>query len=163
MNFNNKLKKRIAAAALAATMTITYASAAVLGDRVQDEYLTINQNTLLNSTVWKDGDALQNETWIEYVPGGSVVPIVAYGSRLYGRSTLDYVTEYLEGLGKVPVAGINGDFFEFSTGLSMGVVMNEGYIMATPNNRIAVGFKEDGTVIMGDPGITCDVILGTWF
>ena len=164
MKFYNKLKKRTArraaSAALAAAMTVTYASAAILGDRVHDEYLTINQNTLLNSSVWQDGDDLQNETWIEYVPGGSVVPVVAYGSRLYGRSTLDYVTEYLEGMGKVPVAGINGDFFEFSTGLSMGVVMNDGYIMATPNNRIAVGFKEDGTAVIGDPGITCDVYLG---
>lgn len=152
--------RRIAASVLAAVMCFTYASAAVLGDRVHNEYLTINQNTLLNSSVWQDGDDLQNETWIEYVPGGSVIPIVAYGSKLHGRSTLDYVAEYLEDQGKVPVAGINGDFFEFSTGISMGVVMNEGYIMATPNNRIAVGFKEDGTAVIGDPGITCDVYLG---
>lgn len=152
--------RRIGAALLAGCMTITYAGAAILGDRVQDEYLTINQNTLLNSTVWSDDGALQNETYIEYMPGGSVIPMIAYGSKLYGRSTLDYVAEYLEGEGKTLVAGLNGDFFEFSTGLPLGVVMNDGYIMTTPNNRTAVGFFEDGTMIIGDPGITCDVYLG---
>ncbi len=156
----DSLLRRICATAVAATMCFTYVSAAVLGDRVSDDYLTINQGTLLSSATWDDDGTLQNETWIEYEPGGSVIPIIAYGSKLYGRSTLDYVAEYLEGLGKVPVAGINGDFFEFSTGLSMGVVMQEGYIMSTPNNRTAVGFKSDGTAIMGDPGIVCDVYLG---
>lgn len=152
--------QRAAATILAAAMTVTYASAEIYGQQLGGSSTQLSDQTTLYSGVWKDDNIMQSEKYIEYTPGGSVLPVVAYGSKLYGRSNLDYVSEYVKEKGYGLVAGVNGDFFEFTTGIAMGAVIVEGRLVADDNDRIAVGFYGDGSLRLGAPGIDASIHLG---
>lgn len=155
------LFRKAAAALLAAAMTVTYASADIYGQKLGGSSTQLSDQTTLYSGVWKDDNIMQSEKYIEYTPGGTVLPIVAYGSKLYGRSNLDYVSEYVKEKGYGLVAGVNGDFFEFTTGIAMGAVIIEGRLVADDNDRIAVGFHSDGSLRLGNPGIDASISLGS--
>ena len=43
--------------------------------------------------------------------------MVIYGSTLYGRSTMSKIAAYLEDENLSLVAGVNGSFFDMSTGI----------------------------------------------
>ncbi len=131
------------------------AFAASLGSELDSSALDISINTLLNKGVyWSSSkDDMITENYIVCQNSSSVLPIVAYGSRLYGRSTINSIAEYLENQGYTIVAGINGDFFNMSTGIPMGVVITDGVVRSSDNARWAVGFYDNGTAIIGKPAI----------
>ena len=52
------------------------------------------------------------------------------------------------------VAGINGDYYYTGSGIPMGLLVTDGVIRSGYNYTWAVGFMEDGTVIMGDPKLS---------
>ncbi len=138
------------------------AFAASWGDELQSSALDISINTILsNGVYWSSShnDKI-TENYIVYQNSTSVQPLIAYGSKLYGRSTINSISTYLENKGYTIVAGINGDFFNMSTGVPMGVVITDGIIRSSDNARYAVGFYDDGTAIIGKPAIkinlSCD-------
>ena len=98
----------------------------------------------------------QSETVVTYTPESAVSPIVAYGTTLYGRSTIEYVEEYLQSTGKTVVAGINGSFFDMSTGIPLGCVITQG-ILRCSGTGPAVGFRADGSTVISDPGINVQI------
>ncbi len=91
------------------------------------------------------------ENVVEYSPDDDAVrPMVAYGKTLYGRSTMSKIADYLEDEDLTLVAGINGSFFDMSTGIPYGMIVTEG-ILRSSGNTLTVGFYEDGTAIIGTP------------
>jgi len=96
----------------------------------------------------------QKVNYIEYQPNSDITPIIAYGKGLYGKSTIDYMTQYVESLGKEVVAGINADFFDTTTGIPIGLVIQDGVLISSNDGQYAVGFKEDGSAVIGKPIIS---------
>lgn len=90
---------------------------------------------------------------VEYAPGGYIVPKADYGSVLYGRSTINARMSALQSTGYDVVAGINGDFFSLTTGLPMGLVITDGIVRSSDDNFNAIGFRADGSAIIGKPEI----------
>ena len=131
--------------------------AAALGTQTASETRQVTTGgTALTSTSHQQGSYSQKENVVTYTPGSDVRPVVAYGTTLYGRSTLDYVGNYLNGIGQTPAAGINGSFFDMSNGLPYGCVITDG-IVRTSGNIETVGFYEDGRAIIGTPGLSISV------
>ena len=58
------------------------------------------------------------------------------------------------------VAGINGDYYNTSTGLPIGIVVADGELRSSDGGYHAVGFKKDGSAVLGKPGITLSADLG---
>ena len=58
------------------------------------------------------------------------------------------------------VAGINGDFFNFSTGLPIGLVVSNGELKSSDSGYYAIGFKSDGSAVMGQPALKVSANLG---
>ena len=157
--------RRAAALALAVAVTVTAVSASyALGWDVHTAQLPLSQGTSLGENIfWSDtyGD-LRHEYYIAYTPNTDVTPTVAYGNKVLDRMTLSAMARNLESQGKNVVSGVNGDWYVLSTGATVGLLVTDGVIRATPyyKNAWAIGFNADGTSFIGQPTLTTTVTFG---
>lgn len=159
MKHSKRRIQRIAAMVLSVAMLMSNAQALSSGKWLHQSSLSLADTLRMESGIYIQPEAgnRQSEHVLEYTPGGDVYPMVAYGSTLYGRSTLEYVTtQYLEPAGLSMAAGINGSFFDVATGLPLGCVITEG-ILRTSGDTASIGFRADGTALIGKPGLTIAV------
>jgi len=128
---------------------------------------TISVNTsyqsTLNTTIIKQENSTkrQAEYVISYTPGGSIKPMVAYGNKLYGMSTINTVEKYLIAQGYPVVGGINADFFSLKTGLPLGPVITNGIIRSSDAGSSAIGFFENGSAFIGKPNMQINLTTET--
>ena len=156
------LIRRCAAAGLALALTITAASASyALGWDLHTGQVPLSQGATLGKNIfWSDSYSdLRHEYYISYSPNTNVVPTVAYGSKVLNRLSLSSMAKTLESQGKRVVSGINGDWYVLSTGSTVGLLVTDGVVRATPyyNNAWAVGFNQDGTAFIGQPSLSTNV------
>lgn len=112
---------------------------------------------------WSDTYSdLRTEYYVEYSPNASVVPTVAYGSKVTDRVTLSGMAQTLESQGKRVVSGLNGDWYVLSTGAPTGLVVTDGIVRATGyyNDTWAIGFNADGTAFIARNGLSVSVSFG---
>lgn len=132
----NRILRRMGAAMLAGCL-LTSASAAEL--------------PLADSLVLKGAyNEAVREQVLTYEPGGDVRPVVVYGNTLYGRSTMDYIQQFLSGQGYTAAAAINAAFFDMVNGIPYGMVVTDG-ILRTSGNVLSVGLYDDGSMQIGLP------------
>lgn len=106
-----------------------------------------------------DGDS-QNAFIFEYTPGMGTIPLIQYGEYLYGKEKLSQLAAEAEAEGYEVVAGVNGDFFSTLTGIPMSVIIKDGKLITSCDGRNAIGFKEDHSVIVGNPNIQVTIDCG---
>ena len=155
MKRNTVHKIRRAAALLLALSLLTGGAGASIGSYVTQDGLELSDTAhLVQGRAYNDSipGKYQTEQLIEYRPESGLRPIVAYGTTLYGRSDVGYVENWLKDRGLTATAGINGSFFTMSNGIPMGCVITDG-IIRTSDNRNSVGFRSDGTAVIGTPGL----------
>ena len=157
--------RRCAAAGLALALTVTAASASyALGWDLHTGQVPLSQGATLGKNIfWSDSYSdLRHEYYISYTPNENVVPTVAYGSKVLDQLTLSSMAKSLENQGKRVVSGINGDWYVLSTGSTVGLLVTDGVVRATPyyNNAWAIGFNEDGTAFIGQPALSTNVTFG---
>lgn len=150
--------KRVVACALALCLTVclfagTTSAAAREGISKDTIPLADNVNliemTHAGGTFTDPKDVLQQHV-LTYQPANQVWPIVSYGSTLYGRSTMSKIASYLDAQDLTLVAGVNGSFFDMSTGIPYGFIVTDG-VLRTSGNVNSVGFTKNGSVIIGSP------------
>lgn len=149
--------KRAASVLLALTVLTTCGAAAGTGV-LRESRLPLADSLGLTSA-YGDADGMVKEHVLTYRPGGDVTPMVVYGDTLYGRSTMDYIQEYLDGKGYTAVGAVNAAFFDMSNGVPMGMVVTEG-VLRTGGNVTTVGFRQDGTVLLGLPDLQVEAAYG---
>ncbi|OUO17291.1 phosphodiester glycosidase family protein [Flavonifractor sp. An4] len=154
--------RRCAAAGLALALTVTAASASyALGWDLHTGQVPLSQGATLGKNIfWSDTYSdLRHEYYISYSPNENVVPTVAYGNKVLDRLTLSSMAKNLENQGKRVVSGINGDWYVLSTGSTVGLLVTDGVVRATPyyNSSWAIGFNEDGTAFIGQPALSTTV------
>ena len=72
--------------------------------------------------------------------------------QLYGsKATITNAVKYLQNQGKTVLGGMNADFFVMSTGIPIGLVIDSGELISSDAWQYAVGFKQDGTAVLGRP------------
>ena len=146
--------KRAIACALALCLTICLfagtASAAAREVIFKNSLPLADNVNLIDMTHAEEPDKLLQQHLITYEPAGKVWPIVIYGSTLYGRSTMSKIAAYLDDQDLTLVAGVNGSFFDMSTGIPYGFLVTDG-ILRTSGNINSVGFTKNGSVIIGSP------------
>lgn len=162
--------KKLISLLLAATIIITQAIALELnitdgvGTFARDSEIKLADGTELHINTLKHITEGQNEErYIEYTPGSQVIPVVSYGSVLYGMSTINYVSDYNKSKGKTVVAGVNGDFFMLDTGIPIGIVVTDGILRSSDNGANAVGFFPDGSAIIGKPSLSVNLTTDTGY
>ena len=152
--------KRIIACALALCLSLGLmvgaASAASREDVLQwrtplGSKVDLTEITSVEKTASGYKNLLQQNV-LTYEPNLTVRPMVIYGSTLYGRSTMSKIAAYLEDENLSLVAGVNGSFFDMSTGIPYGFVVTDG-VLRTSGNVNSVGFSRNGGVIIGNPDV----------
>lgn len=153
----NRLSVRVTALTLAALVGLSpMASASVaLGDELHSGTVDLASGAQLVSQVfWSNSKSdLRTERYLSYTPGQGVYPIAVYGSKLLSRQSLTSMSASLESQGHRVLGGVNGDFFDMSTGNALGVLISDGILRTTAGGFYAVGFREDGTAFIGRPEI----------
>ena len=146
--------KKIISAILIISLVLSPAFAATLGENVQSSSVDILDNAKYTHSVFYNGDVgNQTENFITYTPDSGSTPVVAYGSKIYGASTITHVADYLKGIGKYPVAGINADFFSLQTGIPDGIVIIDGRLVSYGDRRDAVAFTDSGEAFIAAPEV----------
>lgn len=111
------------------------------------------------------------DTGVQFTPNGPVAINILSGPRpggtttlapslsnntLMGRETLTAIERRTAS--QATTAGINGDFFEFASGVPSGVLMQDGQVMSPPSAyRASAGVTSDGTL-----DIRRVTLSGTW-
>ena len=148
---------KITGVLVAVCISVPAVLAAVPSGWLRRDEVAISDNALLSNGIYTDNaQKKQVENIIEYKPSEDLRPKVAYGNTLYGRSTLDYVADFVSNQDLTVTAGINGSFFHMGTGVPYGIVVSDGFLR-TSGNINSVGFDGQGNAVIGRPGLTLDI------
>lgn len=149
----------------AALLSLTFpalADSEALGTTVQRTDTAIHQNTQLSTNVFWSSyfSNFRTENFVTYKPNGDVKPIVTYGDALTDVSTMTRAASYLQNNGYRVVCGINGDFFNTKNGLPVGLVVTDGKLRTSDAGYYAIGFRADGSAILGKPSLKIHADFG---
>ena len=150
---NRHWLKRGVATVMAVCLLTQGASAAV----VHKSSLQLTGNLQLESTYAGEENVFAREKILTYTPGGDVQPMVVYGDDLYGRSTMEYIREYLENKGLSATAAINAAFFDMSTGIPYGMVVTDGILRSSGDGQTVCIYK-DGSMEIGMPMLEMGIL-----
>ena len=153
--------KRIIAATLAVCLSVGLLAGTVLGasrEKALEWSMLLADNVRMTTTTQAEegsnGTDLLQEHVLTYTYDRTfnrkVWPIVIYGSTLYGRSTMSQIAKYLDDEDLSLVAGVNGAFFDMSTGIPYGLVVTDG-VLRTSGNVNSVGFGDGDLAVIGVP------------
>lgn len=158
--------RRILSCALALSLTcalaVPAAASDALGEDLTSQNVLVNQDTQLSTNVfWSSAFSdLRTENMVTYTPNTAVTPIVTYGGVLTACNSISSMAKTLEGQGYRVVAGINGDYYNVNNGLPIGIVVTNGELKSTDGGYYAIGFRADGTAVLGKPGVKVTADLG---
>ena len=161
-----RILKKILSVGLALSLTASLAAPALaseaLGEELTEQNILLNKDTeLISNVFWSSAYSdLRTEYAVVYEPNRSVKPIVTYGDVLTDRSTVSSMAKQLEKDGYRVAAGFNGDFYNVNTGLPIGLVVTEGILRSSDAGYHAIGFRKDGSAVLGKPGIKVTAELG---
>lgn len=160
--FSRRFLSLFLALALLGSLSLPAAASEALGEDLTAKDTLLNQETQLSTNVfWSTAYSdLRTENLITYAPNRDVTPIVTYGDVLTDRSTVSAMAKELEEQGYRVVAGINGDFYNVGNGLPIGIVVTEGRLRSSDAGYYAIGFRTDGTAVLGKPGVKVSADLG---
>lgn len=144
------------ALSLLAALAVPALASEAMGDDLIATDTPLNRETQLSTNVfWSTVSSdYRTENLITYTPNASVTPIVTYGGALTDRSSVSNTAKALEGQGWRVVAGINGDFYNVNNGLPIGIVVTQGRLRSSDGGYHAIGFRSDGTAILGKPAVS---------
>ncbi len=157
--------KNIFFSLISCALALTLATAAYPLGETGDVYYT-SEDTLSPGLVFSelhahDGNDFQHAFTFEYTPGLGTLPIVSYGTEINSTSTLGSMISQKLSDGTDVVAGVNGDFYSFYTGVPMSAVILDGKIISSCDNRPAIGFYQDGSALIGFPSINITLSHGS--
>ena len=149
----NKLKQIAASILTLALLAVPVLAAA---ESVGSNSLNVADGTVYTystQAVTSDSGKQTNlhENIFTYKKEAQVRPVVAFGTTLYGTSPMNKTIKTLEEQGYSMVAGINGSFFDRSTGIPYGIVITNS-ILRSGGSANAVGFLSDGSALIGHDG-----------
>jgi hypothetical protein len=151
-NFKTRLSLLLAMVLIISAFTGWTVFADSLGDKLYGKSLLIGEETrLANGIYWNSGYTEKiAENYIEYYPGGDVLPVISHGNDVYGAASFRAVAEKAAGEGKHVVAGMNGDYFNMSNGVPVGMTIKDGLLVTSESMaNPTVGFYGDGTAVIG--------------
>lgn len=143
-------------------LTVPAAASDALGWELTQREILLHRDTIYtNNVFWSDSYSdLRTENYVTYKPNSAVTPIVTFGGVLRDRISVTDAASQLEGAGYRVVAGINGDFYNSANGLPVGMVITGGQLRSSDGGYHAIGFKSDGTAILGKPAVKISLDLG---
>ncbi len=153
-----KTSCRLLAASLAAVQLMSIAAGAAFDSGFSYSY-AVGEGLSYTRMEGKDSGGPQRANILTYQPNTGVSPVMVYADeQLYGsKATITNAVKYLENQGHTVIGGTNADFFVMSSGIPIGLVIDQGELISSDAWQYAVGFKADGTAVIGRPTMSMQV------
>jgi len=161
--FLHKMTASLLSISLLLSMAPAAFASVALGDDIHSSAVQLGAGTsLVHSALWSNYYSdLRQEQYIVYSPNSSVSPVVSFGGHMTKTATLSASAQALEAEGYRVVAAVNGDFFDTSTGVPIGLVITNGILRTSaPAYTYALGFRADGSAFIGQPNLTTTLQTG---
>jgi len=135
----NRKRTRYAAALLLVLQLLSGTlSANALGETIYENTTNLAQDlTYTNRISFEQGRRIETFA-LESSPGGSVYPIFLAGDTIYGTLSPEAMRAYAERLGYNVLALVNTDFFSTSTGVPLGIAVEQGLLKSCSGERACV-------------------------
>ncbi|KKO54132.1 phosphodiester glycosidase family protein [Paenibacillus sp. DMB20] len=102
--------------------------------------------------------------YVEFNPANPAMELqpATTGGKIYGMQELTKMAADADREGNRVIAGINGDYYDMSNGLPLGLFMGGGELLnSPPDDWYAFGMKSDGSTLYGSsPKLTRTVSIG---
>jgi exopolysaccharide biosynthesis protein len=172
---NKKFKRLICSICLASTFLSTYDNIYAetlppengIGTINFEENREIAEGVLLKSfnSISPTTNIQKGHTIIFNPKTDDINVLMSYGSNVYSKKPLTSMVKAAEAEGYTVIGGVNGDFFQIDCGVPVGLTVQNGRLIgangqgwfaegAKKEYWNAVGFKKDGSSVMGNPDIT---------
>ncbi len=159
-----KILARLLACSLAAGQLFSLTAGAAFNSGFTYSY-PVGDGLIYSRSEGRNSSGLQKANILTYVPNTGTTPVMMYaGDKLYGsKSTITNAAQYLTGQGNNVLGGSNADFFVMASGVPIGLVIDKGELISSDAWQYAVGFKKDGSAVIGRPtmGIRVSGASGT--
>jgi len=133
-----------------------------MGELVFNERREIAQGVFLDTWLGKTPSGTPKRGYtISFNPKTSDAQVLTYyGSSVASRATLSKMIADAEAQGYMVIGGINGDFYNTSNGVPIGLMIKDGRLISNNASKWgAIGFRKDGSVVIGYPGIQIKALL----
>ena len=138
--------------ALLLSLPIVYADA---GERVLQTSTEITGGLTYRNTVTVNGGSRVESFALELEPDAGVQPILLQGDgTIYGGGSISHVVSTAQAAGWHVLGAINTDFFAMSTGVPMGVVIEDGIYKSSPGTENAMTIKDGRVSITRTPQVS---------
>lgn len=133
-------------------MPAVYASAGE--QRLQTSQELVDGLTFYNTITENGGSRIESFS-LELEPGGTVYPILAQGSgTVYGLATINKAVANAQAQGYQVLGAINTDYFSTSTGVPMGIVIEDGVYKSSPAGRPAMVIENGEFTFLEQPQVS---------
>ena len=138
--------------ALLLSLPIVYADA---GERLLQTSTQITDGLTYRNTVTLNGGSRIESFSLELEPDSDVQPILLQGDgTIYGGGTIGHVVSSAQAAGWHVLGAINTDFFAMSTGVPIGVVIEDGVYKSSPGTENAMTISNGQISISQAPQVS---------
>nr|MCR4936334.1 phosphodiester glycosidase family protein [Oscillospiraceae bacterium] len=113
-------------------------------------------------TVWWTGSDLCTENYLTLAPGAALRPVAVSGESLCSVSSMAEAAARLEAQGLHVAAGVNGGYYNTDSLTPVGLVVSDGHLRSSAAEDAwmsALGFRADGSAILGRPAETLYLVM----
>ena len=147
------LLRRVTALALAVVLSIPSALAAAGDKKIQTSTQLVSGLSYQNTVTANNGSRVESFS-LELEPGAAAQPILLQSAgTVYGAATINKAVSRAESLGYHVLGAINTDFFATSTGVPMGIVIEDGDYQSSPENEAAMTVTDGKVQLVESPKI----------
>ena len=148
------LPRRLAAFTLAVLLAVPTAFAAA-GEQKLQTSIDILDGLTYRNTVTVNKDSRVESFSLELDENSDVFPIFLQGSgSVYGTASINKAVSNAQAQGYHVVGAMNTDFFSLSTGIPMGIVIEDGVYKSSGGDENAMLITDGQASIMGHPQVS---------
>lgn len=148
------ISRRLAAFTLAVLMAIPTAFAAA-GEQKLQTSIDILDGLTYRNTVTVNKDSRVESFSLELEEDSDVYPILLQGSgAVYGTASINKAVSNAQAAGYHVVGAMNTDFFSMSSGVPMGIVIEDGVYKSSGKDENAMLITDGEVSIMGHPQVS---------
>lgn len=153
-NLHNPVR-RVFALALACTLTLTTVSASAGTRQVQTAYPLTRGLDFLDTVTQHDSAGRVESYALELGADSAAYPVLIQGSgTIYATGTINRAVALAQEQGYHVLGAVNTDFFSTSTGVPMGIVIEDGVYKSSPGERNAIYITKDRFFLSQSPQVT---------
>ncbi len=147
--FKSGYRRKLTAAAaavlvLAASLSPAFAGEGGQGTAIYQNTMDITGGATYTDMMSENSYGIQHSYSFTSTPGDVTRPIVLACDTIYGAMNINSIVSYAQQLGYNVVAAMNSDFFSMTTGVPLGIVVEDGIYKCSPEGYNSVIFDDQG-------------------